>query len=469
MLALRLTYLTGRVYSARFDDGDDKAEPEWPPHPSRLFSALVATWGEGGADEKLKPALTWIEEQAPPTIYAGPCTFRKVVRSFVPVNDSSRLPEDRSRKSRCFPSAFLSHPVVYFVWKDSPPASIRDGLKGILQHTCSLGHSASLVAAEMVDAVPADHLNVYSPDAHIGTRMRIPYPGRLKELMHRYEQFQKNPNKIHRPSFGRSTLYALPPEVTPVAPQGIFERMIILRRETGPRSSLRSTLSLITALRGAMLKFAPQPIPEYLSGHSADSTPDNPVRSQRPHVALVPLSFVAAPHATGELIGAAVLLPKTLVQQECEICWRTVSAVSELDMPWGRWTLSLADAEEHRRNLLPETWTQPHTTWSTVTPFVFDRYPKEPYGYEAEQIIREAFTRTGLPESSELHLHYNPWHIGVPRASNFPPAPARPGKPQRYHCHVWARFDKPIAGPVIAGAGRYYGYGLFRPIFTSRK
>src|SRR5579883_849700 len=45
MLALRVTYLMGRVYSASFDDGDAKAEPEWLPHPSRLFSALTAAWG----------------------------------------------------------------------------------------------------------------------------------------------------------------------------------------------------------------------------------------------------------------------------------------------------------------------------------------------------------------------------------------------------------------------------------------
>jgi CRISPR-associated protein Csb2 len=27
------------------------------------------------------------------------------------------------------------------------------------------------------------------------------------------------------------------------------------------------------------------------------------------------------------------------------------------------------------------------------------------------------------------------------------------------------RFDRPVTGPLIAGAGRYYGYGLFRALF----
>ena len=117
MFALRVTYLTGRVYSAVFEDGDDKVEPEWPPHPSRLFSALVAAWGDGGAEQDLRPALLWLENQGAPTIYASDCSRRKVLPVFVPVNDEffkqragilkerRQLPEERLRKSRKFPSA----------------------------------------------------------------------------------------------------------------------------------------------------------------------------------------------------------------------------------------------------------------------------------------------------------------------------------------------------------------------------
>ena len=135
-------------------------------------------------------------------------------------------------------------------------------------------------------------------------------------------------------------------------------------------------------------------------------------------------------------------------------------------MPWGWWDVSLADAEENKKALMPGTWSHAHTTWSTVTPFVFDRFPTDPYGAEAEQTVREAFTRVGLPEPCEIGLHYNPWHTGVPKAALFPAAPARPGKPQRYHCHVCVRFERPVAGPVIAGAGRFYGYGLFRALWN---
>jgi CRISPR-associated protein Csb2 len=354
---------------------------------------------------------------------------------------------------------------VYFVWDAAPSEEVLKRLDQILQRTSSLGHSSSLISVEIVDLIAEDRLTEWMPNSREGNRIRIPYPGRLEELVARYRRFEESGNKIHRPSGGLTTLYSPKKSATELPAKSIFDRMIVLRRDVGPRASLRSALSITTALRGAILAHAPQPVPEYLSGHAPKSTPDKPARSEHAHIAVVPLPFVGAPHATGDVIGAAVLLPDCLTRQERDICWQVAGSVEELKMPWGRWGVSLTDAEEARRALRPGTWECSHTVWSTVTPFVFDRFPKDPYGEEAERVVREAFTRVGLPEPCEIDLHYNAWHVGVPKASMFPTAAARPGKPQRYHCHVRVRFESAVAGPVIAGAGRYYGYGLFRALF----
>ena len=463
MLALRVSYLTGRVYSAAFEDGDAKAEPEWPPHPSRLFSALTAAWGEGGAEDDLRTALEWLEGQAAPAVFAGGHTPRKLVQAFVPVNDAETVPEERPRKPRVFPSATLTHPHVYFVWDASPEPEIRNRLDRILQRTSSLGHSSCLVSVEMAESIDAGDLTEWQPDAKQGDlRLRVPYPGRLSELVERHRRFEETGAKIHRPSAGRSILYASRRERGEEPVRSMFDRMIILRRDGGQKASLRSALSVVGALRGAILAHAPQPVPEYISGHGPGSTQEKPVRSERPHLAVVPLPFVGAPHASGELLGAAVLLPNTLTREERDICWRAVEPIEKLTMPWGWWDVSITDAEEMRRALRHGTWAKASRIWSTVTPFVFDRYPKDAYGAEAEKTVREAFERVGFPQPCEVDLHYNAWHLGVPRASAFPAAAARPGKPQRYHCHVRVRFEKAVAGPVIAGAGRYYGYGLLR-------
>jgi CRISPR-associated protein Csb2 len=212
------------------------------------------------------------------------------------------------------------------------------------------------------------------------------------------------------------------------------------------------------------MRHAPQPVAEVLSGHAPQSTPDAPVRSERTHVAFVPLAHVGVPYATGDVAGLAALLPAELSQSERTLCWDIFSTIERLSMQWGQWDLSITDAEERAYALQPRRWTGAGTIWSTVTPFVFDRFPKDPYGSEAQQTVREAFVRAGFPEPVEIDLHYNPWHTGSFKASAFPPAPARAGKPRRYHCHIWARFEQSLRGPVVAGAGRYYGYGLFLPL-----
>ncbi len=469
MFGLRVTYLTGRVSASDFDDGDLKQQVEWPPHPSRLFSALVAAWGEGGGERELLPALAWLEDHPVPSVYAGDATQRTVLPVFVPVNDVSSIPESRPRKPRRFPSAGLAQPDVYFVWPEAPTVEMQRNLDIILNRTSSLGHSSSLVAIEIVQELPSDHLlRHWQPGGPAGKprRLRVAYPGRLSELEQSHQRFVANPSKTNRPTAGRSILYGQPAKQEAGMARSVLGEMIVLRRLSGPRVTLSSSYALLSALRGAILHHAPQPVPEYLSGHAPGSTMASPMPAIRPHLALIPLAFTSSPHASGEVMGVAALLPRSLSSSERYVCWEVLGKIAELRMGWGVWQVELADAEEHRLTLQEETWTGPSDVWATITPFVFDRFPKDPYGDEAQEVVRTAFARAGLPEPAEIDLHYNPWHRGVPKASLFKPAPARPGKPQRYHCHVWARFAEPIQGPIVAGAGRHYGYGLFRPITT---
>ena len=42
MFALGIQYLNG--WSMAAADGARKVQPEWPPHPDRVFMALAAAW-----------------------------------------------------------------------------------------------------------------------------------------------------------------------------------------------------------------------------------------------------------------------------------------------------------------------------------------------------------------------------------------------------------------------------------------
>jgi CRISPR-associated protein Csb2 len=91
MFAIRIDLLTGRYAATAYNDREDA---EWPPHPARLFSALVATWAEGepgtANGEAELAALQWLEAQPPPAILASPIAAvgtRTAATVFVPVND----------------------------------------------------------------------------------------------------------------------------------------------------------------------------------------------------------------------------------------------------------------------------------------------------------------------------------------------------------------------------------------------
>ena len=90
MIAVEITLLTGRYVATAHHD---RREHEWPPHPARLFSALVATWADADVpDADERHALEWLESQAAPAITASPSAdvaVRRPVSHFVPVNDAS--------------------------------------------------------------------------------------------------------------------------------------------------------------------------------------------------------------------------------------------------------------------------------------------------------------------------------------------------------------------------------------------
>ncbi len=67
MFALGIELLMRR---AIITEWDNREEPEWPPHPDRVFMALVAAWGESGEDSDELAALEWLERLGPPSIAA---------------------------------------------------------------------------------------------------------------------------------------------------------------------------------------------------------------------------------------------------------------------------------------------------------------------------------------------------------------------------------------------------------------
>ena len=82
---IEVNFLTGRYIATAYNN---RREGEWPPHPARLFSAMVDAWADRDEREPQESrTLEWLEEQGPPAIAASEAGHRRVVSHFVPVND----------------------------------------------------------------------------------------------------------------------------------------------------------------------------------------------------------------------------------------------------------------------------------------------------------------------------------------------------------------------------------------------
>lgn len=457
MLAFRITYLTGAARAADVRTGHDKSEPEWPPHPSRFFSALVSAWAAAGVQVSGRAALEWLERQAPPVLVVSPWTQRTPVVSFVPANDDPGLIGTRARNPRRFPVAVPESDTVYMTWPGvEPSAEHRHELAGMAKLVPALGHSSSLVDVRLVETAPSPDL---VPAQSGKFWLRVPAPGRLAHLEALFDAGR-------RPDAGHWQAYAPLVDSAPPPWYGVFDEVIAHRLETeGMQMPLSATLNVCRALRGAVLAHAESPISEVISGHAPGSTPERPLVSDRPHLAFAPLPDVGHAHARGHIMGLAAILPRTLDPSERAACLRALGRVQELVLgKLGRFPIGRVTLDEARRGLLPGTWSGPARVWATVTPIVLDRFPGDPFGSEAERVVVQSCLRVGLPEPSEVVLGKVSWILGVPRASDFPARSDRPGRPLRYHLHARLTFDRPVTGPVLVGAGRYYGYGFCRPL-----
>lgn len=359
MLALGVELLLGRAVMTRWDD---REEAEWPPHPDRVFMALVAAWGEAGEDPVQRAVLEWLETLGPPDLAVPALASQRVsFTSFVPVNDDGdptrsngppvgNYPLRRHRVGRAFPTAVPEAPTFYLSWSVDIPTNLRPALDAVCGLTTYLGHSSSPVRVWVDEAPP--------PPTHVpakgraGTRLRTFGPGRLADLEQRFnraavedhlalvtrvqsltarhaaatarqektalktelketqdeldERFPTGAPVTLRPQPAQWTRYAAPiaPPAEDVA-EGPFDPGLFVFRASGRIFGLESCGIVAEAVRRALMNRHGAEPPEWLSGHADAGAPS---MIDRP--AFLPLGFVGAEHADGHLLGIAVAVPR---------------------------------------------------------------------------------------------------------------------------------------------------------------
>jgi CRISPR-associated protein Csb2 len=448
MFALEVEYLLGRAFATNFGDN---SEPEWPPAPARMFSAMAAAYFENGLDTREKDALEWLERCGPPHIRAGEPGKSAKFQAFVPTNYiGDQVPALRGKQPRFFPAQAPSDERVSFVWPEhNPDATVRAALESLADRTTALGRACSLVWMRVLEAPEGE--DTYIPDEHGKHILRVPAPGRLEELRQLY-------SANRRPTAGALVPYRKRYErVEAEKLQATeFAHIIFLKRTGGPGLPIDAALTLTDASRAALISLAGSsgPVTDLLHGHG-----------DRTHCAIIAVPFAGAKYGDGHLLGIGVVVPEGATPNERREIVSVCAQLAErgLHIPGiGDWELEPVDAFSPVVQLRPTTWTGPANKWASVTPILLDRFPKKK-GPMVEDILATACRRIGLPKPIDIH------HSPYSALPGVPPVPAfrlqrKSGERPRWGVHATLTFDQPVRGPVLLGAGRYFGLGLLRPL-----
>jgi len=476
MLTLDVEWLTGVARLAR-DPSDP--EPDWPPQPDRIYSALVASWGALGEPAESRAALKWLEGLAPPQLSCAKiASARPAVDVYVPVNDKKQekaLPDRRVRQARRFAACALPPGPVHLrlEWDAAPDAEHLGALCDLAAATSYVGHSASLVRLRFrEDAEPANDLDTEDVVA-------APYPERLAELKRLYERHIGGDARARpRPSPRLPAPKAATPRENVFSPE-----WLILSDAGGDRPDFYAAAALARRLRDAIAGALPDPVPSWANGHDADGAP-----ARDAHMAIAPLANVGWEHGDGRLMGLGVVLPHKIRSDwddRTPAKWKekrdfggalaglgNKDGVIELKLGRaGVWKLKIQPVPT-RRSLDPRRYTKQARIFQTVTPIALDRHLKTEGAAareEAAAIVARACANIGLPEAKRVDVFKHSAVTGAPSA--WPPsgAPARPtwARPRflksRKLVHARIEFADPVDGPVILGAGRFAGLGLCLP------
>jgi len=436
---------------------EDPAWPEWPPHPSRVFSALVAAAYRStlGMTAERRATLEWFPNLPPPVIAAPAADLSAAPVSYVPPGDSlggkgKKGQESyehgihRWRQPRYFPSAIiLGDPIVGYGWNTEPDGQMLTVLTDIAAGITHVVTSHALALAEF-NAGTLPLPATLTPDSLGGEFLRIPALGRLAELDAMYEDSLgvRRPAPACEPLIAYRSLAidaasALPPRLE-----------LLTLRLSGSLHDVDRAAYLARATRRALLSILGDQAPAAVHGHGTDA-----------HIAWLPLPDVGHSYANGRIIGLGLGLPLGLPAAQRAAILAGLAQLRHIRLPDGRMAeLSRpAPAERLPQALQARTWTRPATEWATVTPVVLDRPPKR----TDEQRLRQA-----MVQSLQYAGYSAPVNVEISSFSRFQGAPpafrvsSLEHKP-RYHAVI--RFAEPVAGPVIAGRLRYFGVGLFRP------
>jgi CRISPR-associated protein Csb2 len=416
----------------------------WPPSPDTLFSALVAAAASLGSP--CHPALAWLEKQGNPAIEAteAPPNVQGIA-TFDPVADVPIWGES-ARKQRWHNSIGDASPVSWS-WAITTTEHLT-ALQMIAREVTYIGSSRGpvLVAASITDGrLPASAL---VPTEAGRRRIRGLYAGRLQDLEAAFQRGE-------RPRPAQAVGYARNDERSFTSPWG---QLIPLRRVAGPALFLSHTVPVAEAMRRAISAHLPDAAPASLTGHQADKR-----MLADEHMAVVPLPRVGDQFADGELLGAGLMLPRSMSDDDYGVLMgglgRWLHAGGRVGVNGFQWQMAIA-ANDHRRSLRENRFDGVAKVWTSVTPVAFDRHPRR--GLTSLDVVGRMCRAVGLPEPAHVQNVSSALLDGAQQSRSHHLG-GRAYLRKNPIAHLRITWDTAVPGPILLGRGRYFGLGVMLP------
>jgi CRISPR-associated protein Csb2 len=480
-LCITIRWLDAR-YHGRIADG---SEPEWPPSPLRLFQALIAGAKRGHWTQSLAQAFQWLEgssQRTPPIIVAPDAPSGQPYTLFVPNNDTDK-PADAQRAAKVVrPTILPDDTAVHYLWSLSPDEhGYAERIARCARHLIALGWGIDLAIGDgrIIDETEVRLTGIrFKPQpAHLqaGIPLRVPIPGTLARLENVYESFlNRLADGVSRPPLPFNTYETISyTRADAPAPRAF----IVFKLERGDESievehtstkyreppyNQAQLIHVAAWVRHAAItltKTRPKlsDLTEFVSGHG-DRT-----KSEYRQLSYLPLPSIGHVHTDPSIRRIMIAEPSG----------SSGEALRRLAPYLHGVRLKPESIHTHAARLVRDDtggvvslYTKISRSWATVTPIILPGYDDHK-PTKTIKLIQKALLQSGIDQPCEFEWSALPNFKNCLSAHKYDRNRRWIGYHRPDHLkdltavHLRLRFERSLSGPVVVGAGRHCGLGVF--------
>jgi len=475
---LELRFPFGRYHGTPWGRQVNEGAVDWPPAPWRLLRALVAVWKQRAPELPADEVVKMLDALTDPPRFALPEAEEAHTRHYMPAMDHLRGVKASTDKVIDAFVAFGRGSAVYVDWDVTLPDELRHALEVLAQRLAYLGRAESACVGRLLPVGSAmPEVSWLEP--------KLEDPGRSTQAAGVYKRVLAASSPLDMESLIQRTVdarkygSALPKGTRWVWYASAFSKSAGPRRTGSLRvlgepaaqrpvalrwsywAPAAPPLTLAVALadalhRAAVARFTARPrASEGRSLLGRDS--EGFVLEGHRHA-----HWLAFPrHRSGRHVDFVAVYASDGFDAEETVA---LCGLTELRSMVGTHPLRARLALEavgSAASAIPEL-AGPSRIWESVTPYAPPRHPRprQKFAEHVERHVRKDLASLGLPEPVGV-LDLDPWGSWLDFRRYRLDERIGDARPAR---GVRLEFAEPVDGPIVLGALRHFGLGLFRPL-----